>query len=159
MPLSAALQISSIKLEDRDSVMSGEQARASTPGDPEGSFKGLEGEMDQEMDMDEEKDQDVLPEGQFNQDSKKTISGQSQNPEGEPKDEEYEAVAEDLKQTTMSREQKLAFQKSMTSWDDKLNSMISQKDRDLEDRLPQGKKKWNIQINKLYRLFNMNFQF
>ena len=121
--------------------MSGDQARASTPGDPEGSFKGLEGEMDQEMDMDEEKDQDVLPEGQFNQDSKKTISGQSQNPDGEPKDEEYEAVADDLKQTTMSREQKLAFQKSMTSWDDKLNSMISQKDKDLEDRLPQGKKK------------------
>ena len=41
----------------------------------------------------------------------------------------------------MSRDQKVAFQKSMTEWDAKFANMLEDRDKALEERIPQGKKK------------------
>jgi len=41
----------------------------------------------------------------------------------------------------MSRDQKVAFQKSMTNWDHMFSNMVEERDKALEDRIPVGKKK------------------
>ena len=49
-------------------------------------------------------------------------------------------MAEDLKQTNMSRDQKVAFHKGLVNWDQKLQSLIEQKDKEIDDKLPAKKK-------------------
>lgn len=86
--------------------------------------------------MDQGSDQDVQPGTSQHKSSQKTI-----NEPAEEQDEEYEAVDESLKNTKMSRDQKVAFQKSMTNWDHMFSNMVEERDKALEDRIPVGKKK------------------
>ena len=54
-----------------------------------------------------------------------------------PDDEELEQVGEDLKNTNLSRDQKVAFHKGLQTWDQKIADMLDKKNQEIEDKLPQ----------------------
>jgi len=58
-----------------------------------------------------------------------------------PADEEYDALDEDLKATSMTRDSKMLFQKSLGGWDDKFNNILNSKNTELDDKIPAKFKK------------------
>lgn len=54
----------------------------------------------------------------------------------QPEDEEYQEVTEDLKNTKLSRDQKVAFHKGLQTWDQKIAEMLEKKNQEIEEKIP-----------------------
>ena len=96
----------------------------------EATETNLEVQMDHEYDDEEQSDEE----------------GASNRPHEEIQDEavpeeEEEDFAPELSKTQLTKEQKIAFQTSLGSWDSKLNTLLEKKTQELEAQIPATKKK------------------